>query len=63
MGDLPPVVVKEIHRRVPDAEVEHITKQTRGDQLEYVVSFKNHAHADLEITSDGVALIAGRPES
>ena len=63
LGDLPPVVVNEIHRRAPDAEVDHVTKQTRGDQIVYVVWFKNHAHADLEITAEGTVLTEGRPES
>src|SRR5207248_11624205 len=47
LNDLPPAVVKAIQHAAPDAEVGSITKQTKGDQTTYIVTFKDRAHPVL----------------
>ena len=58
LNDLPPAVVKVIQHAAPDAEIASITKETKGDQTTYVVSFKDHAHPVLYIGTDGTLLPA-----
>lgn len=53
LGDLPPQVVKTIQTRVPDAEVSYLNKETRGDQVIYLVVFKDQMHPSLKIAADG----------
>jgi hypothetical protein len=59
LGDLPPAVVKSIQRHAPDAQVDSIDKQVRGDQTTYVINFKDRLHPALRINSDGT-VPAGR---
>jgi hypothetical protein len=56
LGDLPPKVVKTIQQHAPDAEVESIAKETRGDQVMYIVTFKHGMRPALYIAADGTVL-------
>ena len=56
LSDLPSRVVTIIQNQVPDAEVETITREMRGDQSIYTVSFKGTRHPDLRVSSEGVVL-------
>jgi hypothetical protein len=58
LNDLPPAAVKTIQHAAPDAEVASITKQTKGDQTTYTVTFKDRAHPALYIGTDGTLLPA-----
>jgi hypothetical protein len=53
LSDLPAQVVKTIQQRAPDAEVAYINKETHGQQLVYLVVFKDQMHPALRINSDG----------
>ncbi len=54
LGDLPPKVVKGIQQQAPDAEIRSITKERSGDNVTYLVTFKDQAHRPLRISSEGV---------
>jgi hypothetical protein len=55
LGDLPPDVVKTIHAKAPTAEVDHITKVLRGDNVFYEVSFKDEVrNPKLFIAASGM---------
>ena len=56
LNDLPPVVVKSLQHRVPDAVVDSIVKQVVGDQTTYVVTFKDRLHPALQFASDGTVI-------
>jgi hypothetical protein len=53
LNDLPPAVVKGLQRCVPDAVVDSIVKQVKGDQATYVVTFKDRTHPAIQFASDG----------
>lgn len=57
LGDLPPDVVKLIQQRAPEAEIKTITKETRGDRVWYIISFKNEKQQPLEIPGDGAIVV------
>lgn len=59
LNDLPPAVVKSLQRCVPDAVVDSIVKQVKGDQATYVVTFKDRAHPAMQFASDG-SVVAGQ---
>jgi hypothetical protein len=61
LGDLPPRVVKVIQQRAPDAEIGAISKETRGDQIVYVVQFKDKRHPPISVSADGTFLGAKPP--
>ncbi|HTL57997.1 MAG TPA: hypothetical protein VL361_20070 [Candidatus Limnocylindrales bacterium] len=54
--DLPTQVIKAIQGQAPDAEISTITKETRGGQVVYVVTFKHRMHAPLQLGPDGTIL-------
>jgi hypothetical protein len=56
LSDLPPKVVETIQQLAPDAEIDFISKQTRGDQTTYLVTFKNRARPTLHLAQDGSVL-------
>jgi hypothetical protein len=56
LSDLPPKVVKAIQRNAPDAEIDFITKETKGDQVTYIINFKNHTHPVLYLSQEGTVL-------
>lgn len=56
LNDLPPVVVKTIQRRAPDAQVGSIVKEVHGDQTTYIVTFKDRLHPAMRLASDGTVL-------
>ena len=56
LGELPSLVVKSIQLYAPDAEVANITKETRGAQTTYFVTFKDRMHSPLHISADGTLL-------
>jgi len=56
LSDLPAKVVKTIQQRAPDAEIDFISKETRGDQTTYIVTFKNRARPTLYVAQDGAVL-------
>ena len=51
--DLPPQVMKVIQRLAPEAEVDVITREQRGIQTVYVVTFKGRVHQSITIGSEG----------
>ncbi len=57
ISDLPAPVLKTIQKRAPTTEVDYIDKESRGDQVVFVVTFKDKVHYPrLYITSDGTIL-------
>ena len=54
--DLPPAVVKAIQGQAPDAEIGTITKETQGNQVVYIVTFKDRMHGPLRLGPDGTVL-------
>jgi hypothetical protein len=60
LNDLPPKVVTTIQKRVPDAEVGSIGKETHGDNVTYVIFFKGDRHAPIYIASDGTFVKEGQ---
>lgn len=60
LNDLPPKVVATIQQRAPDAEVGAIGKETKGDNVTYVIFFKGDRHVPLYISADGSFVKEGR---
>jgi hypothetical protein len=60
LNDLPPKVVATIQQRAPDAEVGAIGKETKGDNVTYVIFFKGDRHVPLYISADGAFVKEGR---
>lgn len=60
LNDLPPKVVATIQQRAPDAEVGAIGKETKGDNVTYVIFFKGDRHVPLYISADGNFVKEGR---
>jgi hypothetical protein len=60
LSDLPSKVVESIQELAPDAEVDYISTEGHGDQLTYVVTFKDRKHAPLYIAPSGQVL-RGKP--
>lgn len=58
LGDLPPKVVTLIQERAPSQEIQTITKENRGEQVVYIVTFKGPKETPLEITSEGAIVTA-----
>jgi len=48
--------MRAVQEIAPDAEVDAVTRETRGDQVVYFMSFKNQKHAPVYITAEGVPL-------
>jgi hypothetical protein len=53
LNDLPPAAVKAVQRHAPDAQVDSVIRQVSGNQVIYIVTFKDRAHAPLQVTADG----------
>jgi hypothetical protein len=60
LNDLPPKVVTTIQERAPDAEVGVIGKETRGDNVTYLIFFKGDRHPPIYISADGSFVKEGR---
>lgn len=60
LGDLPAKVVKQIQQRAPEAEIKSILKETRGDQVFYIISFKDPKHPLLEIPAEGAIVVPNK---
>lgn len=60
LNDLPPKVVATIQQRASDAEVGAIGKETKGDNVTYVIFFKGDRHVPLYISADGTFVKEGR---
>lgn len=56
LSDLPQKVVKAIQESAPDAEVDYIARQGQGDQISYIITFKDRRHAPLHVAADGKVL-------
>ena len=56
LSDLPPEVLRSIQAQAPNAAVGSITKETHDGQVVYSVAFKNPAHPQLRIASNGTVL-------
>ena len=57
LADLPPSVKEVIPKRAPTAEVAYITKESWGDKVVYVVTFRDETHnAKLLLGEDGTVL-------
>ncbi len=61
LGDLPPKAVKAIQQHAPQAEISSISKENRGDQAVYIVSFKDPKQPTIEITPEGVVVVPPAP--
>ena len=60
VNELPPAVWKTIAAREPGAEIVSMSKDTWGDRVIYIVSFKDPAHHPrLHVTADGTVLNEG----
>jgi hypothetical protein len=53
LNDLPPAAVKAIQLRAPDAQVDSVIRQVSGNQVVYIVTFRDGLHAPLQVTADG----------
>lgn len=53
LNDLPAAAVKAIQRRAPDAQVDSVIRQVSGNQVVYIVTFKDRSHAPLQVAADG----------
>jgi len=56
LNDLPLKAVKTIQAQAPDAEIDTISRQARGDQQVYLITFKNKRHGEIVVSSEGVLL-------
>ncbi len=56
-SDLPPNVMKTVQRQEPEAEIDTITKETRGDQTVYIFTFKGRRHPRLMVAADGSVIL------
>jgi len=56
VADLPLSVSKVLQDRAPNAEVASINKETWGDHVVYVITFKDEARPKLLIVADGTVL-------
>ena len=55
-SDLPPPVVRTVQRQAPQAEVDTITKEKRGDDTVYHITFKGRLHSSMTVGADGSVL-------
>ena len=53
LNDLPPAAVKAIQRRAPDAQVDTVIRQISGNQIVYIVTFRDGIRPPLQVTADG----------
>jgi hypothetical protein len=54
LGDLPPEITRTVEKQVPDGEVDVVAKETQGDKVVYIVSFKDLTrHPPVRIAPDG----------
>jgi hypothetical protein len=53
LNDLPAAAVKAIQLRAPDAQVDSVIRQVSGNQVVYIVTFKDGLRAPLQVTADG----------
>jgi hypothetical protein len=53
LNDLPAAAVKAVQRHAPDAQVDSVIRQVSGTQVIYIVTFKDRAHAPVQVTADG----------
>lgn len=62
LEDLPPQVVKAMQGQAPDAEVDTVVRETRGEkktrseQVIYHITFKDRKHPPLDLGPDGTIL-------
>jgi hypothetical protein len=57
LSDLPLSVSKVVQERVPNAEISTISKETWGDHIVYIITFKDEAkNPKLHIVADGTVL-------
>jgi len=53
LNDLPAAAVKAIQLRAPGAQVDSVIRQVSGNQVVYIVTFKDGLHGPLQVTADG----------
>ena len=53
LNDLPAAAVKAIQRRAPGAQVDAVIREVSGNQVVYIVTFKDGLHGPLRVTADG----------
>lgn len=56
LNDLPPPVIKTVQSQAPEAEIDTITKETRGGEVTYIVAFKDHKPSKIYVSAKGVVL-------
>jgi hypothetical protein len=60
LTELPATVQKVIQQRAPNVSVAHISKQTWGDRVVYIISFADEIHHPrLYVAADGTVLNEG----
>jgi len=60
LNELPPQVLFAARSRAADGQIAYVNKETWGDRVVYIVSFKDEKrHPRLHITSDGTVLNEG----
>ncbi len=60
LGELPPKAVRAIQQSAPDAEIDVITRESHGNEVIYVVTFRNNRHAPLYLDETG-KILPSRP--
>lgn len=53
INDLPPAAVKAIQKYAPDTQVDSVIRQVSGNQVVYIVTFKNQTHPPVQVAADG----------
>ena len=53
LNDLPAAAVKAIQRHASDAQVDTVIRQVSGNQVVYIVTFKDRLRAPLQVAADG----------
>jgi hypothetical protein len=46
-------VLKTVQTQKPEAEIDSITRETRGDETTYTITFKGRHQPQLKLTSEG----------
>ena len=59
LNDLPAAAVKAVQSHAADAQVDSVLREVSGNQITYLVTFKDRAHPPLHITADGTILADG----
>jgi hypothetical protein len=56
LNDLPPAAVKGVQTYAPDGQVDTVVRQISGNQITYLVTFKDRMHPPVQVTANGTIL-------